>query len=112
MKEQPALFTVPEEPKLTVDQQLVWDSLQAHADGLSADEVGAIVHASHGKHVAVDRCEWCGQRGLQLLRSKALAPLVIRRKKTGLYEPRNPDPRRAGSPPPGSIDPATAEIPF
>lgn len=71
---------------LTPNQQLAWDSIRASANGLYADEVGALIHRRHRND---ERCEYCGRDGLAVLRSKGLAPLVIRRR-SGLWQPRDP----------------------
>jgi len=68
------------EPKLSAAQRLILDALrQAGAAGLHADECGALAHSraeGRSRHGAEERCLYCGQRGMQLLRalrSKGLA---------------------------------------
>lgn len=98
------LFEMAAEPRLTPDQQLALDAIRDAKDGLDAGEIGALCHAAHGRHAPGNRCTWCRDRGLQLLRSKALKPLVVRRK-SGLYQLRDQKPS-------GGIDPKTSPIPF
>jgi hypothetical protein len=79
---------VPVEPKLTPRQQAAWDYVRSVPGGAIASQVGGYIHQL-GKHPWTPWCEWCEAEGLSVLRSKALFPLVIRRR-TGLWEPRNP----------------------
>ena len=78
---------------LTEHQQTAWDLVRSVPGGCFADEVGAAVHAAAGRHSVDERCDWCCVRGKQLLGSKALAALVIRRRATSKWEPRNPKDR-------------------
>lgn len=80
---------VPVEPKLTPRQQAAWDLVRSTPGGVHAATVGANWHA------LTNRFDPAYQRedGLSVLRSKALRPLVIRRKATGKWEPRNPNDR-------------------
>jgi hypothetical protein len=76
-----ALFQTDPEPVLTARQQRAYDYLAAH-DGVTADEVGAYLHGQRDRnpHGMDTRCDWCGRDGLQVLRSKALAPHITYRK--------------------------------
>jgi len=87
VSDQPTLVDVAAEPKLTDRQRFAYESIQASDTGLYADEVGAILHERQGRHHQDQRCEWCARTGLDVLRSKAVAPLVIRRR-SGLWQPR------------------------
>ncbi len=66
------LIELPALPKLTAQQQLVLDKLrEAGADGLHADEAGAFAHSimeSRWRHSEQERCQFCGARGLQILK--------------------------------------------
>jgi len=107
------LALVPEEPaKLTERQQAAYDYLAAH-DGVPVDELGANWHAIRGKHAAGARCDWCGQEGRDVVRSKALRPLVTYRRTPdgSLYFLRGRQPEPAPAPVSG-YDPATAPIPY
>jgi hypothetical protein len=77
-------------PKLTPQQTLVLARLEAAgADGLHADEVGAIAHSvmeSRWQHHEGERCEYCAQRGLQLLRSLRAKGLVRYRAKLKAWQ--------------------------
>lgn len=66
---------------LTARQQLAFDYVREH-DGVTADEVGAWLHAHRDKrpHGVDVRCDWCAKEGLSVLRSKAVAPLVTYRR--------------------------------
>lgn len=80
MNEPLRLLEVEPLPRLTAQQQLALERLrQAGADGLSADEVGALAHSvmeSRWRHPEGERCVYCGQRGLQLLRALRAKGLV------------------------------------
>lgn len=54
-----------------------------------ADELGAQFHADAGKHHPDSRCEWCTSAGKSVLESKAVGPLLVRRRASGRYEPRD-----------------------
>lgn len=73
---------------LTPRQQAAWDLVRQVPAGVTADKVGAYSHERRGKHPADQRCDWCETEGTSILRSKALGPLVIRRR-GGRWEPRN-----------------------
>lgn len=68
------------EVKLSARQQLAYDYVQSH-DGVTADEVGAHLHAHRQPphHPDTSRCDWCRSEGLSVLRSKAVKPLVTYR---------------------------------
>ena len=80
MTQQLALVDVAAPPKLTVNQQRAFDYIRAR-DGVTADEVGAFLHAHRDRrpHGVDDRCKWCAKTGLGVLRSKGLRPLVTYR---------------------------------
>jgi hypothetical protein len=63
---------IPTGPKVTAQQAAVLAALeQAGEDGLHADECGAIAHElmeSRWAHPRDTRCQFCGQRGLQVLK--------------------------------------------
>jgi hypothetical protein len=78
--EQPTLFEPPPATgTLTPRQKFVWDELLAHAaqgDGLTADEVGALLCERAGRHDSGSRCDWDAVNGrsvLRALRKKGLA---------------------------------------
>ena len=72
MNGQLALVDVQPAAKLTERQQAVLDALQrAGHDGLDADQAGAIAHelkAGRWQHSRDERCLYCAQDGLQILR--------------------------------------------
>lgn len=72
---------------LTERQQAAYDLVTR--GGATSDEVGANWHAIKSKHAADQRCRFCADEGASVLHSKALAPLVIR-KRGGIWQPRNP----------------------
>lgn len=41
-------------------QEAVLKLLAQHPEGCSADEIGAAIHASSGKHDGESVCKWCG----------------------------------------------------
>ncbi len=78
---------------LTDRQQLAFDYVRER-DGVSADEVGAFLHAHRDKrpHGVDQRCDWCARDGRSVLTSKALKPLITYRNDGGrrLYIARDP----------------------
>jgi hypothetical protein len=70
-------------------QQAVVDLVAGTPGGVTADEAGAMLHslkAGRWAHGADERCVFCGRDGTAVLRSKAVAPLVVRRRVSGRYE--------------------------
>jgi hypothetical protein len=97
MTEQLALLAPPPEPEpkqreLTDRQRLAYDYVCATPGGVTADEVGAWLHAHrHAEqrpHRTSERCLHCARDGRRVLTSVAVEPLVVRRR-GGKYEPRN-----------------------
>lgn len=78
-------------------QQLVWQLVRETPGGITADEAGALAHAHRVErpHSVDERCEFCATDGRSILASKALKPLVVKRRGTNKYECRNPA-HRAG----------------
>lgn len=74
---------------LTDKQQRGYDLVRETAGGITADELGAQLHADRGKHHPDSRCQWCTEEGMGVLGSKAVGPLVIRRRGSGRFEPRD-----------------------
>jgi hypothetical protein len=69
---------------LTHRQQLAFDYVRER-DGVSADEVGAFLHAHRDKrpHGVDARCTFCTRDGRSVLTSVALKPLVTYRRVPG-----------------------------
>lgn len=112
MTDQIALIDLPlEEKPLTDRQQLAFDYIRAH-DGLTADEVGAFLHAHKEKrpHGVDQRCDFCARDGRGVLTSKAVAPLVTYRRAPGgnLYVARDPKDRVREQEP--AVEPTEAEL--
>lgn len=90
------------ELKLTPNQQLAWDYVRER-DGVTADEVGALIHSQPDRrrsHGVDERCDWCARDGRQVLASKAVKPLVTYKRNAGhagklgrVYVVRNGDDR-------------------
>lgn len=60
--------------------EFVMNAIRAAGDrGLDPDEIGAILHAYDSKHTSAERCEWCGQDGIRLLRRLNRQRLVTRK---------------------------------
>jgi hypothetical protein len=100
---------------LTARQQIALEALERAADGLTADELGAVLHERAGRHYADQRCEWCTSDGRQVARALRTKHLTVRRK-TGYWQSlrKPPDrleplPRYLPDPPPHT---QTEEIPF
>jgi hypothetical protein len=83
------LVDVPATPVLTARQESAWTYLRSRAGGCTTVELGAYLHALKGKHPDREPCLYCGSEALSVLRSKALRPLVIHRRKLGVWEPRH-----------------------
>lgn len=75
---------VPITDRMTPHQRTAWQMVTSTPGGVYADEIGARVHS----HSDDERCNFCGTQGMAICRSKALRGLVIRRKATGKWEPR------------------------
>lgn len=59
-------------------QDAVLALLRTHPEGCSADEVGAAIHASAGKHPADSVCKFCGVDARPVLLSLIKKRLVTR----------------------------------
>ena len=97
----------PDPDGLTAIQRAAYTLVCGSPGGATADEVGASRHADRGLHPADQRCRFCGETGDGILRSKTLAPLVIRRR-GGMWQPR--DPRDAVRPAEPEREPSEAEL--
>lgn len=73
---------------LTERQAAIYKLVCATPDGITALELGAILHAQSGRHAADAFCEWCGQDGSRTLKEKAIRTRLVRRPQ-GIYEPRD-----------------------
>lgn len=99
------LFEPPEPVvNLTDRQQFVLDALRRHQeDGLSSDEVGALLCERKGRHDAGVRCDWDSSNGhsvLNALRKKGLA----RRRRGGTWVALRAEEPQAGVPADGGPD--------
>jgi len=74
---------------LSEKQQRGYDLAKSTPGGITADELGAIEHELRGKHHRDQRCDYCAMEGKGVLESVALKPLLIRRRESGRYEPRD-----------------------
>lgn len=75
------LFEIRPEPRPLTDRQawIFQYIVEAGAEGLEPAELGALMHARHGRHAAGDRCQFCGSDGLQALKERAIADRVAKR---------------------------------
>lgn len=75
------LFDLPREPRPLTDRQtwIYQYIVDAGGDGLEPAELGALMHARHGKHGVGDRCSFCPSDGLQALKERAIAERVVKR---------------------------------
>jgi hypothetical protein len=89
MTGQVPLVTVAATPRLKPRQEAAWTYVKSRAGGCTAVELGSYLHALRGRHPDGETCLFCVSEGNSVLRSKALRPLVIRRR-TGRWEPRTP----------------------
>jgi hypothetical protein len=70
-------------PTLTGRQQAVYDLVTSRPDGVTRDEVGALVHSlkeGRWQHPAGERCDFCARDGRAALRAAALKPLLVGRR--------------------------------
>jgi hypothetical protein len=85
--DQPTLFQPPPPTgNLTPRQAFVFDQLQAHTaqgDGLTADEVGALLCERAGRHDSGTRCDFDARNGMGVLRSLRKKNLAKRRRAGG-----------------------------
>lgn len=82
-EQQLALVDVPAVPDLTPRQQHALELVQAAgANGMHADELGALLHAEYRKHGADERCTWCGSTGNSILKALRKKRLVRYRRGT------------------------------
>ena len=95
-------------PELRPRQRFVLELLREHPDGLHADEIGAEIHAGRGRHHTDVRCPYCTTEAHGVLRSKALAPLVVCRRKSRLWQLRKPDTTSDAQNAPTVADPCVA----
>jgi hypothetical protein len=105
---EPTLFPLPPaDGNLTERQSFALDKLRAQLpDGLTADELGALLCERRGKHDAGIRCTWCASAGrevLSALRDRGL----VRRRRGGLWLS-----LAQGAEKPPKHDPRTAPIPY
>jgi len=104
---QPTLLDVPAAPRpLTSRQAFVWHLVCGIAEGITAEQVGAALHAQKGTHPVGEPCIYCGRDGRAVLTSKAVAPLVtyrVRGDGQRRYIPRDPA-DRAREPESGQSD--------
>lgn len=78
------LALLPETPRLTDKQRYILDAVhRAGADGLQADEAGALWCELHGRHTAGDRCQFDGSSGKAVLHSLRAKGLVRYRRARG-----------------------------
>lgn len=84
---EPTLFPVPPASPvgLTDRQATAYAALvRAGDDGMSGDEIGAVLHAAAGHHHIDGRCQWCSTSGLEVLRALRRKGLV-RSRRHGLW---------------------------
>lgn len=98
--QQDTLFGAPPEPvRLGPRQHRALDLIdEAGWEGVTADEVGADVHAAKGQHGLDTRCDYCGRDGRSILRSLSRHGLVSRRRSGGWTRAARP-PRNAAAGP-------------
>lgn len=97
--QQPSLFKPPAPVavigKLTTRQMQAWDYIRSVPGGVTADEIGALLHSlreDRWAHSTDARCDYCATTGREVATSAGLKPLVVRRR-GGKYEPRRVEDR-------------------
>jgi len=75
------LFDLRPQPRPLTDRQhwIYGLIIAAGNEGLTGDELGALMHEQHGKHPAGERCAFCAQDGLRALREAAIAERCMKR---------------------------------
>jgi hypothetical protein len=90
---------------LTARQMRIYELICAQPEGLSAMELGALLHEQANRHHHDVYCEWCGRDGSRVLKEKAIRLRLVRRF-DAIYEPRSHDDwtgrAELGAPPPSS----------
>lgn len=69
-----------EGPRLTDRQRFALERMLRHREGLTTDELGALLHERKGVHADWQRCQWCSKDGLGVLRALRKKELVVRRR--------------------------------
>jgi hypothetical protein len=87
--DQPTLFKAPKPVAVNLkpNQQTAWDLIRSTPGGVTADEIGAAIHQHTDQR---PRCDYCTLAGRQTATSVALKELVVYRRASRKYEPRNP----------------------
>jgi len=81
----PTLFDEPPRPKLTEKQAFGLEHVRQFEEGVTADELGALLHERRRVHAAGERCDWCASEGRSILEPLRRKGLLIRRR-TGLWQ--------------------------
>lgn len=72
---------------MTARQARIYELVCSMPGGITAPELGALMHADSHRHHPERQCEFCGQDGARALREKAIKQRVVRRV-AGVYEAR------------------------
>src|SRR4051812_45721323 len=91
---------------LSEKQQRGYDLARDTPGGITADELGALEHERKGKHHRDQRCTFCTDEGRGVLESKAVGPMLVRRRASGRYEPRD----GSGTPAVPMVSPQVVEL--
>lgn len=101
MDDQPMLFKLPKPVAvlrpLTERQQRIYTLICSKPGGLTAVELGQILHSGRGRHPVDDQCEFCGRDGMRSIKERGIRQRVIRRQ-GGVYEAIDPDDRADAKP--------------
>lgn len=82
---------------LTTRQQRIYTLICSKPGGLTAVELGQIMHAGHGRHTVTDQCEFCGRDGMRSIKERGIRQRVVRRQ-GGVYEAVDPADRADAKP--------------
>lgn len=90
MDDQPNLFKPPKPVAmlrpLTDRQARHYALICSKPGGVTAVELGQMLHAGHNRHAVDVQCEWCGQDGMRAIKERGIRQRVVRRP-GGVYEP-------------------------
>jgi hypothetical protein len=70
----------PADGKLTPRQEFALLLVRGRPDGVTVDELGAILHERAGKHDRESRCQWCPDNGRSVLTALQKRQLVTHRR--------------------------------
>lgn len=80
------LVKVPKEPRLGDRQAFALEEIRRTPGGIFEADLGALLHARAKKHGPGERCEFCQTDGLHMLQRLRAKKLVVRRRRSGIWQ--------------------------